>query len=326
MNTKIAFLVFAFVVFLSAHVADAQTGKLPRIGYISLRSGIEPREEQFQRGLRELGYNEGQNILIEWRFAANKEDRLPEFAAEMVRLEVDVIVAAGTQAIRAAKQETTTIPIVIGQVGDPVQLGFVASLAKPGGNITGTTTTPVDLPGKRLEMLKEAIPGISRVAFLQDSRNPGNTITLRETEAAARTLGVQLQNLDVQRPDDLDNAFQTALNWGAQAVIESATGIFASNQDRDRIAKIEVKTRLPVMHSDPALVLAGGLMSYSTDVPEQFRRAATYVDKILKGAKPADMPVEQPTKYELVVNLKTAEQIGMKIPQSVLNRADKVIK
>lgn len=301
-------ILIALVLLSVGLIAEAQqTKKIPRIAYLSLRSGIEPREEAFQKGLRELGYIEGQNIVIEWRFAKGNQDLLPGLAAEMARLKVDVIVAAGTQAIRAAKQASSTIPIVIGQVGDPVQMDFVASLARPGGNITGLSNLSSDLAGKRLEVLKEAIPKASRVAFLQDPRNPVNTLALKETEAAARPLGVKLQSLEVRRSDELDSAFEAARKGRADALIETAVGVLINNQDRERIVKLEVKMRLPVMHSERALVLAGGLMSYDTDIGEQFRRAATYVDKILKGAKPADLPVEQPTKFELVINLKDSK-------------------
>jgi putative tryptophan/tyrosine transport system substrate-binding protein len=308
-------------------VAQAQQQKkVPRIGYLSLRAGIEPREEAFRRGLRELGYIEGSNLFIDWRFAGGKEDLLVGLAAETVRQNVDVIVAAGTQATRAAKQATHTIPIVIGQVGDPVQLGLVSSLARPGGNITGVSTMSSDLAGKRLEILKESFPKVSRVAFLQDPRNSVNTLGLKETEAAAHLLGVKLQSLEVRRPDELDSAFEAARKGRADALIETAIGVLIDNQARERIAKLQVKMSLPVMHSEAALVLAGGLMSYATDLPEQFRRAATYVDKILKGTKPADLPVEQPMKFEFIVNLKTAKQIGVTIPPNILARADKVIR
>jgi putative tryptophan/tyrosine transport system substrate-binding protein len=307
--------------------ADAQQlAKVRRVGYVSLRSGIEPREQAFQKGLRELGYIEGQNIIIEWRFAKGKEDLLPKLVNEVIQLKVDVIVAAGTQAIQAAKQATNTIPVVIGQVGDPVQLGFVNSLARPGGNITGFSTLSMDLASKRLELLKEAVPKVSRVAFVRDLRNPAATIALRETEEAARALGVLLRPLEIRSTDDVEKAFQAARKWRAEGLILMGAGIFARQQDRERAADLEVKTRLPVMHSAPELVLAGGLMSYAPDIPEQFRRAAAYVDKILKGVKPADLPVEQPTKFEFVINLKTAKQIGLTIPQWVLMRADRVIR
>ena len=310
---------------LSVPTAAQQQKKVPRIGYLSLRSGIDSREEAFRKGLRELGYVEGQNIVIEWRFAKGKEDLLPALASELVRLKPDVIVAAGTQAIQAPKRATTTIPIVIGQVGDPVQSGFVASLARPGGNITGFSTIS-PLAGKRLELLKEAFPKVSRVAFLRDPRNPGTGDALKEIETAARATGVQLQSLELRRTDDLEKAFQAARKWRAEALIVMALGVFITREDRLRFSELEVKSRLPVMHSAPEFVLAGGLMSYSADIPEQFRRAATYVDKILKGANPADLPVEQPTKFVLVINLKTAKQIGLTIPQTVLYQEDKVIR
>ena len=303
-----------------------QPKKIARIGYLSLRSSFEPREEAFRKGLHELGYIEGQNIVIEWRFAKGNQDALSELAAELVRLKPDVIVAAGTQAIRAAKQATTIIPIVIGQIGDPVQLGLVASLARPGGNITGLSAMSSDLAGKRLELLKEAIPKATRVVFLHDPRNPGNTLTLKETEAAARSLGVQIYSLEVRRSDELLNVFEAAHKWAAQALLETAVGVWITNEDREHFAKLEVKAKLPVMHSDDSLVLAGGLMSYATDIEEQFRRAATYVDKILKGTKPADLPVEQPKKFEFIINLKAAKQIGLTIPPTVLYQADKVIR
>jgi putative tryptophan/tyrosine transport system substrate-binding protein len=320
-------LVLAALLFAVCVPAEAQeAAKVPRVGYISLRSGIEPREQAFQKGLRELGYIEGQNIIIEWRFAKGKEDLLPKLVNEVIQLKVDVIVAAGTQAIQAAKQATNTIPVVIGQVGDPVQLGFVNSLARPGGNITGFSTLSTDLASKRLELLKEAVPKVSRVAFVRDLRNPAATIALRETEEAARALGVLLRPLEIRSTDDVEKAFQAARKWRAEGLILMGAGIFARQQDRERAADLEVKTRLPVMHSAPELVLAGGLMSYAPDIPEQFRRAAAYVDKILKGIKPADLPVEQPTKFEFVINLKTAKQIGLTIPQWVLMRADRVIR
>jgi len=327
MKKKITIFTLSAMLFgLSLPVEAQQPKKIPRIGYLSLRAGIEPREEAFLRGLHELGYVERQNIVIEWRFARGKEELLAGLAGEILRQNVDVIVAAGSQAIRAAKQATSTIPIVIGQIGDPVQLGLVASLARPGGNITGVSTMAPDLAGKRLELLKEVIPKASRVAFLQDPRNPGNTLALKETEAAARSMGVKLQSLEVRRSDELDRAFEAARKGRADALIETAVGVLINNQDRERIVMLEIKMGLPVMHSERALVLTGGLMSYATDVMEQFRRAATFVDKILKGAKPGDLPVEQPTKFELVINLKTAKQIGLTIPPAVLFQADRLIK
>jgi putative ABC transport system substrate-binding protein len=322
---KLLWLVIFFLLG-SFHVAEAQPGKVPRIGYLSLRQGIEPREEAFQKGLRELGYVEGKNIVIEWRFAQGRASLLPQLAAELVHLKPDVIVAAGTQAIRTVKQATRTIPIVIGQVGDPVKLGFVASLARPGGNITGFSTISSRLAGKWLELLKEAFPQITRVAFVRDARNPGTVDALKELESTAPVMGVQVQDLGLRRADDLENTMQAARNWRAEGLIVMAAGVFVTRRDRERFAKLEIKSRLPAMHSAPEIVQVGGLMSYFTDVPEQFRRAATYVDKILKGSNTAELPVEQPTKFEFMVNLKTAKQIDVTIPPNVLARADRVIK
>jgi putative tryptophan/tyrosine transport system substrate-binding protein len=328
MNTKSIVLVLAFLVFLFVPLADAQQPekKIPRIGYLSLRAGIEPREEAFLKGLREIGHVDGQNIIIDWRFAKGKEDLLPGLAAEIVQLKPDVVVAAGNQAVQAIKRATTTIPIVIGQVSDPVGLGFVASLARPGGNITGLTTAESDISRKRLELVKETFPTVTRVALLLDARNPAHKLFLRGTEGAAPALGVQVQALELRHLDDVDNAFQAALDGRAEAVIVRASGIFITNQDRERLAMLANKARLPVLHAEQAFVLAGGLMSYATDIPEQFRRAATYVDKILKGTKPGEIPVEEPTKFELVISLKAAKEIGLTIPPSILARADRVIQ
>jgi putative ABC transport system substrate-binding protein len=329
MSTKFVGSVFAFLAFLLfVPLAGAQQPekKIPRIGYLSLRAGIEPREEAFLKGLREIGYVDGQNIAVEWRFAKGKEALLPGLAAEIVQLQPDVVVAAGNQAVQAIKRATTTIPIVFGQVSDPLGVGLVAGLARPGGNITGLTTSASDISGKRLELVKETVPTVTRVALLVDARNPAHQAFLRDMRAAAPALGVQMQALELRRLDDIDNAFQAALNERAEAVIVTASGIFITNQDRERLASLAIKARLPTLHSESAFVLAGGLMSYATDIPEQFRRAATYVDKILKGAKPAEMPVEQPTKFELVINLKAAKEIGLTIPPSVLGRADRVVQ
>jgi len=328
MNTKSIVLVLAFLVFLFVPLADAQQPekKVPRIGYLSLRAGIEPREEAFLKGLREIGYVDGQNIVIEWRFAKGKEDLLPGLAAEIVQLNPVVVVAAGNQAVQAMKRATTTIPIVFGQVSDPVGVGFVASLERPGGNITGLTTSASDLSRKRLELVKETFPAVTRVALLLDARNPAHKLFLKDMEAASPALGMQVQSLEVRRLDEVDDAFQAALNARAEALIVTASGIFITNKDRERLANLAIKARLPVLHAEQAFVIAGGLMSYATDIPEQFRRAAIYVDKILKGAKPAEISVEEPTKFELVINLKAAMEIGLTIPPSVLARADRVIQ
>jgi putative tryptophan/tyrosine transport system substrate-binding protein len=308
------------------NLADAQqTKKVPRIGYLSPRHGIEPREEAFRKGLRELGYIEGENIIIEWRFTEGKRERQVALAADLVRLKVDCIVTAGTAATQAAKQGTSTIPIVMTNVGDdPVRQEFVASLARPGGNITGFTIMGADLAGKRLELVKEAFPKASRIVILWDSTNPGLAAYVRETLVAARAMGVQLQNVELRSPKDKDieTAFRAAKNWRAEALIVLAL----AGSHRAQIVNLAAKNRLPAMYTDPSFVPAGGLMSYAADIPTHFRRAAIYVDKILKGAKPADLPVEQPIKFELAINLKTAKQIGVTIPPNLLARADKVIR
>jgi putative ABC transport system substrate-binding protein len=324
MSGKIAgFLLFVSILAIAYSGSAQQSNKLYRIGYLSLRSGIEAREEAFRKGLRELGYIEGQNVVIEWRFAKGEIDHLRELAAELVGLKVDVMVTRGTFATQVAKQATSTIPIVIGNVTDAVQQGFVASLAKPGGNITGFSTLSPDLSGKRLEMLKEAFPKISRVAFFWNSANLGTAAQFRGAEVAARTLGIQLQSMELRSPYDFESAFRGALDSRAEALIVSTAGF---HTHRERLVSLELKHRLPVMYTDQLFVLAGGLMSYSTDYPEELRRVAFYVDKILKGTNPANLPVQRPTKFELVINLKTAKQIGVTIPPAVLMEADKVIK
>ena len=301
-----------------------QQGKVYRIGYLSPRAGVESREEAFRQGLRELGYVEGHNIVIEWRFTKGKTNVFHDLAAELVRLKMDCILAVGVSAVGALKQSTTMIPIVIGTIdADPVQQGFVASLARPGGNITGLTGIAYDIAGKRLELLKEIVPKASRVAILVDPSLAAQ-VHVRETEVAARNLRMQLQLLEVREPEGLDNAFQLARKGRAEVLIVVATGWI--NSHRARIVNLAVNTRLPTIYSAPDFVREGGLMSYSADPDMQFRRAATYVDKILKGTKPADLPMEQPTKFELVINLKTAKALGIKISNSILLRANKVIE
>ncbi|HEY3303849.1 MAG TPA: ABC transporter substrate-binding protein [Candidatus Binatia bacterium] len=303
-----------------------QPGKVPRIAYLSATSpSVNPtRIEAFRQGLRELGYVEGKNIVIEWRFAEGKLDRLRELAAELVRLKVDVIVTGGPTTTPAVKEATTTIPIVMGYDNDPVGSGFVASLARPGGNITGLSALSPELSGKQLELLKEIVPKLSRVAVLGTSTRPGNAQALREVELAARAFKVQLQNLDVLDPKDIETAFRAASKGRADAILMLSGAIL--NSHRIQIAELAVKSRLPAAYGQPQFVEDGGLLSYAPSYTDLFRRAATYVDKILKGAKPADLPVEQPTKFDLVINLKTAKQIGLTIPPNVLARADKVIK
>ena len=304
-----------------------QPTKLPRIGY--LRGSTPPAEsarlEAFRQGLRELGYVEGKNIVIDLRYAEGKLDRLPALAAELVRLKVDIIVTAGPLPTRAAKEATTTIPIVMTNDPDPVGTGFVASLARPGGNITGLSTLTPELSGKRLELLKETIPRLSRVAIFGTSTRPEHAQVLSEVELAAGTLKVKLQYLDVLDPKDIETAFRAASKGLAEAVLMMAAGPIA-NAHRTQILALAVKHRLPVMYIGRAFVEAGGLIAYGISTTDLERRAATYVDKILKGRTPADLPVEQPTKFEFIINLKAAKQIGLTIPPNVLVRADRVIK
>jgi putative ABC transport system substrate-binding protein len=280
--------------------------------------------EAFNEGLRERGYTEGQNIIIDYSFAEGKLDRLPALAADLVRSKVDVIVTGGGPTTRAAKDATKSIPTVLVNISDPVALGFVASLAKPGGNMTGLASIQTDLGGKRVELLKEILPQLSRLAVLANRDVPGYGVQMKEVEVAAQTIGLQLQVEDIRGPNDLEKAFSAITKGRAGAVLGLTNPTF--NILRSRITELAVKSRLPTMYGDRAFVDSGGLISYGPDVLDSFRRAAVFVHKILKGAKPADLPVEQPMKFELVINLKTAKQIGVTIPQSVLYRADKVIK
>ena len=308
-------------------IAEAQQpAKIPRIGYLSTDSPstIAARIEAFRQGLHELGYVEGKTIGIEWRYAEGKVDRLPGLAAELVRLKVDVIVTSGPAATHAAKEATVTISIVTAQDPDPVGYGLVASLARPGGNITGLSTLAPELSGKRLELLKEVVPKLSRVAVLGNSTISGNAQALREAELAARALRVQLQYLDVLSPKDIETALRAASKGLADAVLVLQSPVFVN--ERTQLADLAVKNRLPAIFDRQEFVDDGGLMCYGTNFTDLSRRAATYVDKILKGRKPADLPVEQPIKFEFVVNLKAAKQIGLTIPPNVLVRADKVIR
>jgi putative ABC transport system substrate-binding protein len=327
MKKKITVLTLCALLLAFCLPASAQqTVKVPRIGYLTgaTRDGQSARIESFRQGLRELGYVEGKNIVIEYRFAEEKRDRLSALAAELVRLKVDVIVTGGGGITRAAKEATNTIPIVMAQDSDPVGNGFVASLARPGGNITGLSNLSPEISGKQLELLKEIIPKLSRVAALGTSTNPANAPQLRELELAAGALNVKLQYLAVLGPKDIETVLRAAIKGSADAVLVLPSPIFNSN--RSQIAKLAVKSRLPAIYSHSRYVIDGGLMTYGVNQTDLDRRAATYVDKILKGAKPADLPVEQPTKFEFIVNLKAAKQIGLTIPPNVLARADKVIK
>jgi putative ABC transport system substrate-binding protein len=285
---------------------------------------MSARIEAFRQGLRELGYVEGKNIVIEWRSTEDKPDRLPALATELLSLRVDVIVTGGPSATRAAKGATSTIPIVMSTDPDPVANGFVASLARPGGNITGLATLAPELSGKRLELLKETVPKLSRVAVFGTSTTPGNAQNIKETELAARAFGLQLQSLDVRAPKDMETAFRAAGKARADSIIVLSGPMV--NSHRSQIVDLAVKSRLPAIYPWPEYVEDGGLMSYGPSLTDLFRRAATYVDKILKGRKPADLPVEQPIKFEFIVNLKAAKQIGLTIPPNVLVRADRVIR
>jgi putative ABC transport system substrate-binding protein len=324
MSRRIRILILAVLFIASARFTQAQQPeKVSRIGFLSSGSlaSSAPLAEAFREGLRELGYLEGKTINIEYRYAEGRLERLPGLAADLVRLKVDTIVTGGRPSTRAGKQATSTIPIVMAAAGNPVGNGFVASLARPGGNITGLTTIRQDLTGKRLELLQEAVSKISRVAVLW---GPPAASNLKMTEVAAQSLGLELQSLEVRNPGDLEGAFQAATKERAQALVALRNPVIFN--ERKRIAEQAIKSRLPAICDDREFVEAGGLMSYGTNIADLYRRAATYVDKILKGAKPADLPVEQPMKFELIINLKTAKQIGHTIPPNVLARADKLIR
>ncbi len=307
--------------------ADAQQpAKVPRVGYLVSSGGATARHffDAFRDGLRDLGWAEGQNIAIEYRSAEAKFERLPGLAAELVRLKVDVLVTGGTPAAQAAKKATDRIPIVAAAVGDPVGTGLVASLARPGGNLTGLADISVDLSAKRLQLLREILPTASRLAVLWNPAHPTNPLQLRETQAAAQALGLAVRPVAVRRAEELEGAFAAMARERAGGLLVLADPLGLTH--RARLADLAAQHRLPAMYSFREHVEAGGLMSYGASLPHIFRRAATYVDKILKGAKPTDLPVEQPTRFELVVNLKTAKALGLTIPQSILIRADQVIQ
>ncbi len=325
-NLKSAILICATLFAVCSTASAQQQRKIPHVGYLtisSLSSNVA-RNEAFRQGMRELGYVEGKNIVIEWRSGDGKVERQSELAAEVVRLKVNVIVTSGPTMTRAAKQATATIPIVMAFDPDPVGNGFIAGLARPGGNITGLSALSPELSGKQLELLKEIVPRLSRVAVLGTSAEPGNAQTLREIELAAGAFGVKLQYLEIADPRDIEPAFQAANKERAGAMLVLQTPVF--NPKRKQIAELALKNRLPAIYPQSQWVDDGGLMSYGVSFAALYHRAATYVDKILKGAKPADLPVEQPTKFEFIVNLKAAKQIGFTIPPNVLARADKVIR
>jgi len=308
--------------------AEAQpAGKEPRIGFLSVTSPSDrpPLLDAFRQGLRELGWVEGQNIVIDYRYAEDRDDRLPGLAAELVRLKVDLIVSWGTQGVTAAKNATETIPIVMIAVRDPVGTGLIASLVRPGGNVTGVSGyAGLEIVAKQLVLLKETVPKIRRVAILSNPANAYHQLAIRELTVAARSLGVQLQLLEARGPNEFDGAFAAMAKERVGALLVLSDAML--NSHRTRLADLAARSRLPAAYGVRESVEAGGLMSYGPSFLDLFRRAATYVDKILKGAKPADLPVEQPTKFELVINLKTAKALGLTIPPSLLQRADQVIE
>ena len=328
MKKKVTVLILSVMLLTLCSPAEAQQPtRLPRIGYLSgtSLSAASTRVEAFQHGLRELGYVEGKNVVIEWRSGDGKLDRNLAHAAELALRKVDVIVAAGATEIRAARETTATVPIVMIRGGDPVGSGFVASLARPGGNITGLATLRPELSGKRLELLKEIVPKLSRVAVFASSGSAEYALLLKEIEIAAGPLGVKLQPQNIESPKDFETAFQAAAKGRADAVLFRVRGPVLSPH-LTKVAALAVKSQLPAIYEAAEEVQAGGLMSYGVNVNDLYRRAATYVDKILKGRKPADLPVEQPTKFELIINLNAANQIGLTIPPNVLARADRVIR
>jgi putative ABC transport system substrate-binding protein len=326
MSRIVVLICLLWATFLSAPSEAQQRAPLHRIGFLggSSASAYATFVEAFQQGLRELGHIEGKTFVIEHRYADGKLELLPDLAAELVRLGVDVIVVSGARAISQVKSATRTIPVVMTTIEDPVAMGIVDSLARPGGNITGLTNLAPELSGKRLELLKEALPKTSLVAVMWPSDATGAIVSFKETEAAARALSIPLQSLEVRGSKDFDNAFRAAKTERAGALIVLQSAL--TNAHRKLIMDLAVKNRLPTMCTQKEYVEAGGLMSYGVDTRDLYRRAAVYLDKILKGAKPTDLPVEQPSKFELVVNLKTAKQIGLTIPANVLARADRVIR
>jgi putative tryptophan/tyrosine transport system substrate-binding protein len=330
MKKKIAVLMLFAMLFALCGSAEAQQPtKIRRIGFLSALSPPSVMSgsnvDAFRRGLDTLGWIEGQNIVIEYRWAEGKYDRLRELAADLVRLKVDVIVTNASRAAFAAKDATTTIPIVFDVMGEPVSMGLVDSLAQPGGNLTGVSGFGAELSGKQVELLKEVVPRLTRLAVLANLTSVGTTASIRESEIAAKALGVKLFVANVETPEKIEGAFGSMAKQRADALLVPADAMLASQ--RQRVLRLVEKHRLPAMYVEtPYWVLNGGLMSYSASLPEQYRKAAIYVDKILKGAKPADLPVQQPTKFELMINLKAAKQIGLTIPPNVLARADRVIR
>ena len=318
----------AAVLLLAAPAAAQRPEAVHRLGLLlpgsSGTATTRVLVDAFRNGLRELGWIEGRNVSIEYRFAEGKQDLLPELAAELVRLRVELIVVEGTPAIGAAKNATATIPIVMTTVSDPVRLGFIASFARPGGNVTGLTLLNEELNAKRIELLKELMPGVSRVAVVWNAANPGSARSVEQTRSAARSLDIQLHAVEVRAPDELDGAFAAVARAGSTALLTISDGMF--HNQRARIVGLAARSRLPAFFPEPEFVEAGGLIAYGPSVPANFRRAASYVDRILRGAKPGELPVEQPAKFELVINLRTAKTLGLTIPPSLLLRADRVIE
>jgi putative tryptophan/tyrosine transport system substrate-binding protein len=325
---RIFFALSALVMALGCSVSGAdaqQPRKAYRIGYVGTASGIGPMQDAFKNRLREVGYAEGQNLIIEWRFSKGDLDRIPVLVAELVKLKVDCIVAVGVGPTDSAKQATGTIPIVMANADDdPVRRGLVASLARPGGNVTGFVNIGSELAGKRLELLKETVPRLSRVAILRTAGDSAAAGHERETKVAAQALGVQLQTLEARDVESLEKVFEVAKTGRPEGLIIVYTGLIIAQ--RERTVSLATRSRLPAIYSNSQPVLTGGLMSYSDDSLDRSRRVAEYVDRILKGTKPADLPVQRPAKFELIINLNAAKQIGLTIPPNVLVRADRVIK
>lgn len=328
-RSKAAFLFLTFSAVLLAFGSSAegqQSKKLPVIGYVSasVRANHAPSFQAFRQGLSDLGYVEGENIVIEARYAEGKAAKLPEILRELSRLSIDVLVLGGSEAARPAKEIVKTIPIIVAHFEDPVGEGFVTNLARPGGNMTGLSRMSNDLAGKRLEILKEVADSIKRVGLLLNPRNPATLLHAKEAEEAAPRLRLQIHRLEVRSADEIQPVLAGGLKDGINALIPSVDRLFDSS--RNQIVEFSIKNRLPTMYHDGRIVEQGGLMSYAPNIQDSFRRSATYVDKILKGMKPGDLPIEQPTRFELVINLKTAKQIGLTVPPNVLARADRVIR
>ena len=322
-------VVLALSLFAAPLAAEGQNkaGKVSRIGFLFYGApGPSAEVDAFRQGLRELGYIEGQNVTIDYRFASGQVERLPELATELARLKVDVIVTPNTPAAMAAKQATSTIPIVFAVVADPVGAGLMANFARPGGNITGLSSISVQLGGKRLELLKEVAPKASRLAVLYNPSDRSNVLMLKELQESAPALGLTVHSLEVRAPGEFEGAFAAMTRERAHALFVAAGVLTLEQRNRKALVDLATKSRIPAMWGHRQFVEAGGLMSYAVNFYDQLRRAAIYVDKILKGAKPGDLPVEQPTRYELVINLTAAKALGLRIPQSLLGRADQVIE